>query len=121
MEAKSVFDVLEQWEVAGEMTDSMAGAIAEQFDQLMQHELEEIDTLAYQYKPDVAFCRLLRLIYVLNMAIAKRPSILEQLAKHLAELRDKARKVAKKFEANGLTLGLQVPLGLYIEVSFDTS
>ena len=61
------------------------------------------------------------LIYVLNAEIAKRPSILGQLEEWLRELREAASAIARKFGASALTIGVQLPLGLYVEVSFDGS
>jgi hypothetical protein len=116
---QSISGVLERWEYQGEMTLEMAGIIENNFDELMEHELGEINRNLSNQESDIAFARLTRLSSFINAASAKKPSIIRKLDKWVNKIKTTVNSLAKKLGAKSFSIGISMPFGLSIDLSFD--
>jgi len=117
MPNESVWGVLEKWELTGEMVPAMAQVIDQQLDDLMERELSEVES-SVDTKPHLAFARLTRLISFLNAALMRRPSIIRRLEKWVQKVKAVANALGKKLGANGFSIGVGLPIGVSIDLSF---
>ena len=113
-----VFSVLERWKFQEEMTLEMAKVIEQNFDELIKSELGKVDTLLSNNKPEAAFARLTLLISFLNTAVGKLPSIIRKLENWVNKIKSTLNTLAKKLGANGFSIGVAVPIGVSIDLSF---
>lgn len=109
---------LEVWESRGEMTKEMAEVIDQEFNQLMEIELNQVETLLDKDKTDVAFTHLTCLMSFVNAASTKKPSIMRKLEKWVKRLKRAANKLGKKLGADSFSIGASIPLGISVEISF---
>ena len=117
-----VYSVLEKWKFNGEMTIDMAQVINKNIDQLMEKELEQIEKLIEEDKPDFAFVTMLLLISFINAAAAKLPSIIRKLEKWInKKLKSAVSSLAKKMGANGFSISAGFPVGVSVGLSFPIS
>ena len=113
-----VFTVLKRWESDGEMTLEMARVIEQNFDSLIESELHQVDDLLADAKAEAAFARLTLLISLLNAGVSKLPSIIRRLEKWVNRIKSTLNALAKKLGANGFSIGIAVPVGVSIDLSF---
>lgn len=118
MPDREVFNVVETWEFQGEMTLEMARVIDQNIDELLKSELGQVDKLLEDDKPEAAFARLTRLTSFLNTGVTKLPSIIRRLEKWVNRIKSTLNALAKKIGANGFSIGIAVPVGVSIDLSF---
>lgn len=113
-----VFSVLERWKFDGEMTLEMARIIEQNFDELIESELGKVDTLLSDDKPEAAFVQLTILTSFLNTGVGKLPSIIRKFENWVNKIKSTLNTLAKKLGANGFSIGVAVPVGVSIDLSF---
>jgi phage-related protein len=114
---KPVVETLREWESGQEMTLETARAVAQNLDELMESEIDEIERLA-ERDPDAAFGRLMGLITFFNAAAAKVPSIIKRLEKWAKKLVGAAKAVAKNLGASSVSVSVGWPGGVSVGLSF---
>lgn len=114
--AMDVFNVLEAWEYGAVMDLRMARAVVDGLDELMEHELAEIEvTLTSASSP--AQMRLARLFSFINAAASKLPALLRRLEQWIQRLQSLLKALGKKVGATGYSIGISAG-GLSFDLSF---
>ena len=111
-------DLFENWLSTGQITIELSEERISELDDLVQTQLQDIEDLIDNNMAEKAFANLALLTSFINAAASKRPSILNKLKKWVKKFKNLTNRLAKKLGADGFSIGVSVPLGLTIELSF---
>ncbi len=112
-----VVGVFERWQATGEMTPAMAEVVEAQLEPFMDFEFDNVDRLA-QSDPYVAYAFMLQSQAFLNSALSVRPSIMSKLSGQVSKLSAKLKALGKKLAAATFSIGVGLPVGVSIRLSF---
>lgn len=120
MEKIKISSIIDTWENTGNITEEMADTADERFEDIIRYELGYLSDLVEKDKPHRAFGRLSRFLSFLNMIMAKRPSIQQELEKYIYEMRKRTDLIAKGMDAKEYHLTLDMPTGISITMVFKS-
>jgi len=118
--ANTVDVIFEEWESSGTISAPNIKRVEEIFELLMKVKLGEVET-SVDADPHFAFAQLIALTSFLNAVATKRPSIIKRLGKWVKKLQAVANALAKKLGANGFSIGVQIPAGVSVDLSFPVT
>jgi len=113
----SIYAVLEAWEQGEPMDLAMARIVEENLDALLESELAQIEA-QIDAQPVTALMQMTRLTSFINAALARLPAILRRLQGWVSTMKSTVNALAKKLGANSFSLGVSMPFGLSVDLSF---
>jgi hypothetical protein len=105
----------ENWQGDGAMDAGRAKAVEESLTPASLRGFLKTDDWATS---EATFADVVGLICFLNEAARVRASILEKLAEHVEEFRDALVKIAARLKATSFTIGVSVPIGVSVSLTF---
>jgi len=115
----TIHSLYESWMSSGEMSQEIANTLLENFDDFMEQELSEVETLVDADEPELAFTRMMQMTSFLNAGISKKPSIIGRLKKWVNRLKSVTHSLAKNLKADSFSISVGLPAGVSIGVSFS--
>ena len=113
----NIYAVLEAWEQGEAMDLAMARIVERNLDALLESELTQIEAVI-DAQPATALMQMTRLTSFINAATARLPAILRRLQHWVNKMQTTINNLAKKLGANGYSIGVSMPFGLSIDLSF---
>ena len=107
-----------KWLEGNTIIEDKVDEIAEQFDAIMSGVTETIEEHCNNDEPYLAYGLMLSYASFINTISKKNPSILRQLQKWIKRLKDLLEVIARKVKAENYSIGVGVPFGISIIISF---
>ena len=119
MSKKSIFEIFNSYQDIGKLDFKSLKINEQQFVSLIDSELSKIENIV-DTQPYTAFLQLSNLISFTNVGIRSSPfTIIKKLENLIQDIKDLVQKLANKLQANGFSIGLGIPFGFFISLSFS--
>ena len=113
-----IANVYEEWERSGSV-EALREAERDQVIQFIGERVEVANDLATTNQGYEALARLIAAGMFLEEVVSARRDIVERLGKLIEKFKEAAKNVASAVDAARLTIGVRVPFGFSIDLSFD--
>ena len=115
----SIYSIFESWQTRGELSPEEAITVEEGLDDFLGSELGSVERyIAEGGDPQVAFGQFTQITSFVSQAINRVPRILSRLSTWVNTIRRVLAKLAGQLGADSYSIGVGVPLGLSVDLSF---